>query len=602
MNIPKYEETEPIIPKYEDTEPIEQKSVAGFGKNLWEDVKGTAVGVGGLAKGLMTQPVETVVNTAKALPSALVEEGKRIGIGELITGHPGKALGKFGEAMYEKPLTTTLDVLPAAGAAGKALGIGGKVARGTELAAEAGQAGKLARGAGLVDDVAQAGKVARGLDEISTPGSVYPQLSKMVKNIPEKHFGKFSDLNDTALFRAGQGTEGATVSLWEKRIKAGERPPVVVGSYELGTPRILDGHHRLQAYRNLGFTEIPTLFKSSFDEFSGAMKGAEGAAPTLEGIATRIGEKIPKAVKEPIKEVGEFLKSKYEKASGREGWGETFGEVLERQALKMRFKEMGAAPGQMRKLFEKIGDEKIKALGELAEEKGITDPIIGYKIGKNIENLENVSGKTIGDIRNVAKERGATHNPQELVSQIKSQLDQKYLKGGAASSEKGNYSKALQDIANTPPTPDALANTITKLNQYATKNQMVQKGGAFTDVANAASRINNKLIESIVKPEEFSAYKEALRDFSASQVYKRFYSFRYGREFAGRSGVGGLFRNIKQAAMDIGGNKFLEKVYSGLGKKIKKNPKIALNLQTLTEESLTEVLKAMDEVIDETIR
>lgn len=127
----------------------EAKSLAGFGKNLWEDVKGTAAGVGGLAKGLMTQPVETATEFATGIGPAIFKEGQRIGVGKLLTGHPVQAVQQFGEAAYEKPLTTTLDVLPAAGAAGKALGFGGKAARGAKLAAEAGEVAEMAKGAEL---------------------------------------------------------------------------------------------------------------------------------------------------------------------------------------------------------------------------------------------------------------------------------------------------------------------------------------------------------------------------------------------------------------------------------------------------------------------
>lgn len=174
MNIPKYEDTEPIAPRYEDTEPIEEKSLAGFGKNLVQDVKGTAVGLAGLGKDLLFDPVGTTYKTVKAIPSALVGEGKRLGIGELITGHPIKAAGKFGEALYEKPLTTALDVLPAVGAAGKALGIGGKAVRGAGLAAEAGEAAELAGAAGKVGEIAAGAGKAEKLAGIAKEGLDIP--------------------------------------------------------------------------------------------------------------------------------------------------------------------------------------------------------------------------------------------------------------------------------------------------------------------------------------------------------------------------------------------------------------------------------------------
>lgn len=122
----------------------EDKSIAGFGQNLWEDVKGTASGIGDLATGLTEHPIDTGVGLVKNLPRAVIDEGKRLGVGELLTGHPINAMEKFGQAAYDKPLTTALDVLPAAGAAGKAIGIGGKVAKGAEVAEQAVQAAKAA--------------------------------------------------------------------------------------------------------------------------------------------------------------------------------------------------------------------------------------------------------------------------------------------------------------------------------------------------------------------------------------------------------------------------------------------------------------------------
>ena len=59
--------------------------------------------------------------------------------------------------------------------------------------------------------------------------------------------------------RASQSTvEKAGVKEWEKRIEAGERPRVLVEMKEDG-PRVIDGHTRLTAYKNLGIKEIPVL-------------------------------------------------------------------------------------------------------------------------------------------------------------------------------------------------------------------------------------------------------------------------------------------------------------------------------------------------------
>lgn len=501
MNIPKYEDTEPIIPKYEETEPIEQKSAIGFGKNLWEDVKGTVSGVGGLAKGLMTQPVETVVSTAKALPGALVEEGKRIGIGELITGHPGKALGKFGEAMYEKPLTTTLDVLPAAGAAGKgigaaskALGFGGKAARGVELAAEAGQAGKVARGVGLADEAAQAGKVAPILEEAA---------------------------------------------------------------------------------------------------------GVAKAAPTLEGIATRIGEKIPGAVKEPMKEVGSFLKTKFEDVGSKVGekiGGGTLAKYAQQHARNMAMKAMGAAPGQIRK----IGLDKAEKLADYALDRKLVSLGVG-DIGRaeKIIQANAEAGQVVGAIRDLATKRGAAHDLPALVEEIKAKLAPEYAKG-VKSGEGKQVIKALEEIEMSAPTADKIAQTITKLFQESKKmDRLKQPSGAYADVARELRSANESLMNKYLKPEEIKAYHNALEEYGATTQLKEFVKRKESMEMGGRLGPGsGISRSMVQKALDVVGYRTEAQIVHGLSKWLKKNPGMASKPKEIFRRYIDEAAEAIDEIVN----
>jgi hypothetical protein len=108
-------------------------TLGGFAKNLGEDVVSNVKGVYGLGKGLLTEPVKTV----KAIPGALLEEGKRLGGAELLKGDLPAAGRKLSRAMYEKPLSTGLDV---AGLAGGAEGVAGKLGKLGELG-EAGEVG-----------------------------------------------------------------------------------------------------------------------------------------------------------------------------------------------------------------------------------------------------------------------------------------------------------------------------------------------------------------------------------------------------------------------------------------------------------------------------
>ncbi len=147
-------------------EPDEEKSVLGFGKNLVKDVGDTAkslIGPGGLGENLMNHPIDTSIGVVKGLPGALVGEGKRIGVGELLTGNPTAAAEKFGNALYHKPLTTGMDVLPLAGPAAKMIGFGGEAAKGADLAAQASKAAEAAEAAKGAETAAAAAEAAPGI-------------------------------------------------------------------------------------------------------------------------------------------------------------------------------------------------------------------------------------------------------------------------------------------------------------------------------------------------------------------------------------------------------------------------------------------------------
>src|SRR4029077_13033107 len=103
-----------------------------------------ASGISNVAEKFAQHPLDTAESTIKAIPGGIINEGKRIGVGELLTGHPEAALEKFGRAAYEKPVSTALDVLPFAPAAGKALGLGEDVAKAGEIGGEAGKVPEIA--------------------------------------------------------------------------------------------------------------------------------------------------------------------------------------------------------------------------------------------------------------------------------------------------------------------------------------------------------------------------------------------------------------------------------------------------------------------------
>lgn len=487
----------------------EEKSIGGFAKNLGKDVMGTVNSLGRLGEGLLLDTGPTVKNVVTSLPGAVIEEGKRIGVGELLTGHPINAVEKLGGAFYEKPLTTFLDVAPAAGVAGK-LTKAGKVARGAELAGEAGS---------FLDEAAQAAKAAPSLvDDVTRVAGSAPSPVNL-------------------------GDEAASI------LKQPSQIP----------------------------TEVPPGIKES-----------------LSGLK----EKIPTAIKGPLDEVGDFVNQRFQKAAAKRGFGEFLGDAAIRKAQDMRIQEIGFSPGQIKTLIERKGEDWVRSLADLAKEKQVTKPVSGYHIGKNIEALEQSSGNMIGGIRDIASKRGAIHDPNQLVQAIRSQLDSKYLKG-SGSSQKGAYMKALEDIKRAEPTAAGIAKAISNINEIKVGSKMTQPVGAMTDVANVASRMNNELISKFLGPKELSAYNEALRDFGAAKIMGRGRARKAALGMAGRAGVGGVMRNIKQKAMDVGGGKVMENFFDKIGPKLKQNPSLSKNLGDLSGEALSDLLSALDDAIDE---
>lgn len=498
-------------------EPAPQKSIRGFGENAFKDVTGTFKGMGKLAEGLVMHPIDTTVNTVKTLPGAIMNEGKRLGVGELLTGHPINAVEKFGNAFYDKPLTTILDVLPAAGAAGKAFGIGGKAAEVGGLADEAAQVAKT--GGSMVDDVAR----------------IAPEAPKPI-NLPDE----------------------AAQILKSEPVLEPQMPP-----------------------------SAPP----------GAPQAAEQAIPmgsTFQETVSNLGKQAKEAVKKPMDEVQAFVEDKYGRFAKKPSAIENAGKALEQKGRGMTLKEIGGTPGMARTLRDRFGEDVLNDLADLADKKGVTKGFFNWQTGNEIKNLMEESGSGVGAIRKMARERGALHNMSDLVNKIRAELDPIYLKG-SGSAQKGAYMKALEDIKNAPNDPVSLAEVITEKNRFLKKNKLTQPIGAGTDVLNSASRLNNELIHKFLKPAESEAYKEALKDFSASKLFSKMYGHTYGRDMMGRSGPSSIWNTVK----DVGGRKIMEKVFKNVGRKMQNNPDYFKNATNLSSDVLDSIGNAVDEAIDQ---
>lgn len=368
----------------------EPKSVMGAVKNLGSDIKNTVTGAGHMVSSLLQDPVgftlpgalmkgakfltsgkteSPTLNMAKNIPGSLAEEGKRIGAGELLTGHPINAAEKFGNALYNKPLTTSLDVLPAIDGINSLRGAG-KVARGSEIASES--ANVAEKVAPVVEDV------TRVTSSAPSPLNLGDEAANILKKTPES--------------------------------------PFPIPSRVEGAPAAVDvGNEAASILKQP--SEIPPA------------ASAPGIRETISGLK----EKIPTAIKGPLDEVGDFLTQKYGKATKTPGVIENVGKALEQKGRGMRLKEIGGSPGQVRVLRDRFGETVVNDLADLADKKGITKGFFNFQTGNEIKNLTEKAGKNIGAIRDIATKRGAIHNSENLIQSIRAELDPIYMTGSGSS-------------------------------------------------------------------------------------------------------------------------------------------------------------------------
>lgn len=138
-------------------------SAMGMAGNALQEIKDAPGQLLDFGKAAVTDPI----GTAKSVPGALWEEAKRIGVKDLVTDGPVAAGNTFRGALYDKPVSTVLDVIPAVGAAGKVLGVGKTAAETASLASKAATAAKVADVASDAEKVA--GGAAKAEDLLHTP-------------------------------------------------------------------------------------------------------------------------------------------------------------------------------------------------------------------------------------------------------------------------------------------------------------------------------------------------------------------------------------------------------------------------------------------------
>lgn len=483
-------------------------TLMGAGKNLLEDIGSMGDFARDKVEGLSTDPLGTVIDTVKGIPAGLAGEFERLGGKELFKEDPNdqsilpmRAIKKFGQAVYDKPLTTALDLTGLEG------GVKSLVGKADSMA------GALGKTAPIVEESANVTKTAIPVAE---------DVAKVAEPPPPPPSGP-----------------GVAPSTFEEAMGIPENP----ASPPPVTP-------------SRGPTDIPGKISDY-----------------LQGKYEKIGD-------QPIKQ---GILSKYTEKSARD----------------MTLKTLGASPGMVRK----IGIEGANKLADYANKKGLINIKTGdIGLGEKVEGLHSQAGEIVGDMRQLASQRGGAHNVDSLISDIKDKLGSKY-EAGIHSGEKGAFNKALDEITKRPTTPDAVANTISDLFAKA-KNDNAAAGirhlgkptGPFADVARELRKANEGIISKTLSPAEYKIYQNALEDYGATTQLKEFLKMKDSREMGGRLPPGmGIMRAGLQKGLDTVGYRGLAQIQNNVSNWLKSNPEATTTPKELFRHYLDEAVDAASE-------
>ena len=341
--------------------------------------------------------------------------------------------------------------------------------------------------------------------------------------------------------------------------------------------------------------KVAETTKAPIEPIAKVPKTAPGVPPKpvapFEDVISSMKKAVPEAVKKPAEEVAGYLTEKYGDKPLNKG---TIGPYIEKNARNMTMKTLGASPGQIRK----IGIEKAQKLADYAQEKGIVNYKTGdIGAGQKVDKIHQDSGQVIGDMRGMVAERGAVHDPVKLIQDIHSKIGKEY-ESGLHSGEQNSYLKALQEVYNTPPTPDAIAKTITKLFQESKNmDRLKQPSGAMADVARELRTKNEAIMSKYLDPTEQKLYHNALEDFGATTQIKEFMKRKESTEMGGRLPPGmGLTRAALQKTLDVVGYRGMAQLQHNVAKWIKSNPKATVTPRELFRKYVDEAVEAIDDI------
>lgn len=320
------------------------------------------------------------------------------------------------------------------------------------------------------------------------------------------------------------------------------------------------------------------------------------APKTFGDLASKVKSQIPKEILDPAEQVKQYLQNKYGEASKKPGFANTMSDYIQEHSKNMDIKDIGFSNGQIRKMG---GTDKAYELVDYARENNLVGPKVGT-IGrkKMIETgLEN-SGGAVGAFRKMAADRGAVHNPTELVKQVRSQLDSKYLTKGIYRGQKRAYLDALDEIQKANPRAENVADKVTELFQEA-KNQdpLRRPVGPSADVARIVRKANHDLIAQHLKSEEMNVYEKALEDYGALRQIGEGVKLRDTKDAGGRLGPGsGISRMAVQKFLDAIGYRTQARIMDRLSNFIRENPELATRPKEIFRKYAEEAAEAIDEM------
>jgi hypothetical protein len=356
----------------------------------------------------------------------------------------------------------------------------------------------------------------------------------------------------------------------------------------------------------VGEAEAPALAESVAPKVAEAAPAAAPVAtPNLTGLANKADAAIP-GIMDKGKAVGDYLTNQFKKGSEKSLQNSTVEQYLTKDVRGKTMRSLGATSRQIKQM----GEDRANQLADYAREKGLVDIKTGdIGAAQKIRDTQTQSGQIVGDMRQLATQRGAAHDIPALVQDIQSKLANKYdlaedAPKGTRSGGAGDIRKALVDVQKTAPTPDAMAKTITDLFHQAKSENMATNirkvgppEGPLADVARELRKANEKLLADKLSPQEMKIYHNALEDYGATTQLNEFTKMKYARDMSGRLPPGmGIMRGALQKGLDVVGYRGLARIEDNIAKWLKKNPSGTTTPKELFRHLVDESADAVDDV------